>query len=271
MKKILLVLVASFSFLSAQTHIVPEGFSGISVSFKHDQNVDFFGEGKFLRDSYENAIGFGYIYNGTVGIDLAYGYSLNNKKDVYNFNLPDGDSSSENENFNFVENFRSENANVGDKTFSFGLTYYLNESQTLFEQNLPINLSLGLRYGTKNYSSDALKFLNQDFYGKYYAFEFGAYKEIETNASFFMIPRIKLGISSEKNIFNAVDEATSNEGNSADNASIDTDSFKVSSTFIEFALPFILNNTSAGQPFIEPSIANKYGTTHLGLRFGFLF
>ena len=80
MKKILLVLVASFSFLSAQTHIVPEGFSGISVSFKHDQNVDFFGEGKFLRDSYENAIGFGYIYNGTVGIDLAYGYSLNNKK-----------------------------------------------------------------------------------------------------------------------------------------------------------------------------------------------
>ena len=28
MKKILLVLVASFSFLSAQTHIVPEGFSG---------------------------------------------------------------------------------------------------------------------------------------------------------------------------------------------------------------------------------------------------
>ena len=72
MKKILLVLVASFSFLSAQTHIVPEGFSGISVSFKHDQNVDFFGEGKFLRDSYENAIGFGYIYNGTVGICLLY-------------------------------------------------------------------------------------------------------------------------------------------------------------------------------------------------------
>ena len=52
MKKILLVLVASFSFLSAQTHIVPEGFSGTSVSFKHDQNVDFFGEGKFLSDSY---------------------------------------------------------------------------------------------------------------------------------------------------------------------------------------------------------------------------
>ena len=37
------------------------------------------------------------------------------------------------------------------------------------------------------------------------------------------------------------------------------------------ALPFILQGTSAGQPFIETSIANKYGTTHLGLRFGFLF
>ena len=86
-----------------------------------------------------------------------------------------------------------------------------------------------------------------------------------------MIPRIKLGISSEKNIFNTVDEATSNEGSAAENASIDTNSFKVSSTYIEIALPFILNNTSAGQPFIEPSIANKYGTTHLGLRFGFLF
>lgn len=266
MKKILLVLVASFSFLSAQTHIVPEGFSGISVSFKHDQNVDFFGEGKFLRDSYENAIGFGYIYNGTVGIDLAYGYSLNNKKDVYNFNLPDGDSSSENENFNFVENFRSENSNVGDKTFSFGLTYYLNESQTLFSSNLPLNLSIGARYGTKNYTSNALDFLNQDFYGKFYAFEFGAYKEIETNASFYMIPRLKLSVSSEKNIYNSPDAVV--DGSSG---IIDTDSFKVQSTYFEIALPFILNNTSAGQPFIEPSIANKFGTTHLGLRFGFLF
>ena len=87
MKKILLAFVASLSLLFAQTHIVPEGFSGITVSFKHDQNVDFFGEGKFLRDSYENAIGVGYIYNATVGIDLAYGYSFNNKKDIYNLSL----------------------------------------------------------------------------------------------------------------------------------------------------------------------------------------
>jgi hypothetical protein len=130
---------------------------------------------------------------------------------------------------------------------------------------LPINLSFGLRYGTKNYSSDALKFLDQDFYGKFYAFEFGAYKEIETNASFYMIPRLKLSVSSEKNIHDNLETPLSDEED------LDTDSFKLSSTYIEFALPFILNNTSAGQPFIEPSIANKYGTTHLGLRFGFLF
>ena len=115
MKKILLVIIALFSFTSAQTHIVPEGFSGISVSFKHDQNVDFFGEGKFLRDSYENAIGFGYIYDATLGIDLSYGYSLNNKKDTYSFDTIDGESSSESENFNFTKNFRSENAKYADK------------------------------------------------------------------------------------------------------------------------------------------------------------
>ena len=265
MKKLLTTIIALLSFLNAQTHIVPEGFSGFTVSFKHDQNVDFFGEGKFRRDSYENAIGFGYIYDATVGIDLSYGFSLNNKKDTYNFDTIDGESSSENENFNFTKNFRAENANVGDKTFSFGLTYYLNESQNLFAQDLPINLSFGLRYGTKNYSSDALKFLDQDFYGKFYAFEFGAYKEIETNANFYMIPRLKLSVSREKNIYNNSATPLSDLQDS------DTDSFKLSSTYLEIALPFILNNTSAGQPFIEPSIANKYGTTHLGLRFGFLF
>ena len=266
MKKLLTIIIASLSFLNAQTHIVPEGFSGFTVSFKHDQNVDFFGEGKFLRDSYSNAIGLGYVYNGIFGIDLGYGYSLNDKKDIYTFSTEEGASVSEDENFNFVENFRSENADVGDKTFSFGLTYYLNESQTLFSSNLPLNLSIGARYGTKNYTSDALDFLNQDFYGKFYAFEFGAYKEIETNASFYMIPRLKLSVSSEKNIYNSPDAVV--DGSTG---VIDTDSFKVQSTYFEIALPFILNNTSAGQPFIEPSIANKFGTTHLGLRFGFLF
>ena len=85
MKKLLIVITTSLSLLSAQTHIVPEGFSGLTTSFNYDQNVDFFGEGKFLRNSYQNSIGFGYIYNGTVGIDLSYGYSLNDKKDTYVF------------------------------------------------------------------------------------------------------------------------------------------------------------------------------------------
>ena len=80
-----------------------------------------------------------------------------------------------------------------------------------------------------------------------------------------MIPRLKLSVSSEKNIYNNLVTPLSDLQDS------DTDSFKLSSTYLEIALPFILNNTSAGQPFIEPSIANKYGTTHLGLRFGFLF
>jgi len=79
-----------------------------------------------------------------------------------------------------------------------------------------------------------------------------------------MIPRLKLSVSSEKNIYNS----PTVDGSSG---VIDTDSFKVQSTYFEIALPFILNNTSAGQPFIEPSMANKFGTTHLGLRFGFLF
>ena len=266
MKKILLVLVASLSFINAQTHIVPDGFSGFTVSFKHDQNVDFFGEGKFLRNSYSNAIGLGYIYNSILGIDFGYGYSLNDKKDIYTFTTEEGASTFDDNNFNFVENFRAENPDVGDKTFSFGLTYYLNESQSIFSSNLPLNLSFGVRYGTNNYTSDALNFLDQDFYGKFYTFEFGAYKEIETNASFYMIPRLKLSVSSEKNIYNSPDAVV--DGSSG---VIDTDSFKVQSTYFEIALPFILNNTSAGQPFIEPSIANKFGTTHLGLRFGFLF
>jgi len=74
-----------------------------------------------------------------------------------------------------------------------------------------------------------------------------------------MIPRIKLNITNEKNIYNALEEDSG------------TESFSLGSNYFEIALPFILNNTSAGQPFVEPSIANKYGTTHLGLKFGFLF
>lgn len=261
MKKLLSLIVLTCSILNAQTHINPEGFTGFSVSFKHDQNVDFFGEGKFLRGSYGNGLGVGYIYNGTFGIDLEYGYSFFDRKDAYSFLPADSElpELSEDENFNFVENFRAENAGLGDKGFSFGLTYYINENQTIFDQALPVNLSLGFRYGSTSYSSNALNYLDQDFYGKFYSLEFGIYKEIETSASFYMIPRIKLNITNEKNIYDSLTD---------DN---DTESFNLSSNYFEIALPFILNNTSVGQPFVEPSIANKYGTTHLGLKFGFLF
>ena len=93
----------------------------------------------------------------------------------------------------------------------------------------------------------------------YLAFEFGLYKEVETSASFYMIPRLQLNITNEKNIHDSLNETNR------------TESFSLSSNYFEIALPFILNVTSAGQPFIEPSIANKYGSTHLGLKFGFLF
>lgn len=261
MKKFILTIVSTITFLSAQTHIIPEAFSGFTVSFKHDQNVDFFGEGKFLRDSYGNGIGVGYVYNGTIGIDLEYGYSLYDRKDSYSFLPADSDlpEPSEDESFNFIDNFRTENSELGDKGFSFGLTYYVNENQTIFEQNLPVNFSLGFRYGSANYSSNALDFLNQDFYGKFYSLELGIYKEIETNASFYMIPRIKLNITNEKNIYDSI---TENDG---------TESFSLGSNYFEIAVPFILNSSGAGQPFIEPSLANKFGTTHLGIRFGYLF
>ena len=261
MKKILLLIVFTCSILNAQTHIVPDKFTGFSVSFKHDQNVDFFGEGKLLRDSYGNGLGIGYIYDETFGVDLEYGYSFFDRKDVYSFFQADSEIPvlSEDENFNFVENFRTENAGLGDKKFSFGLTYYINENQTFFDQALPVNLSLGLRYGSASYSSNALNYLDQDFYAKFYSLEFGVYKEIETSASFYMIPRIKLNITNEKNIHDSLIEDSG------------TESFSLSSNYFEIALPFILNNSSVGKPFIEPIIANKYGTTHLGLKFGFLF
>ena len=88
-----------------------------------------------------------------------------------------------------------------------------------------------------------------------------------------MIPRIKLSISNEKNIYDSlvVPDDTNEDGSVPSVRGSLTDSFSLSSTYIEVALPFILQGTSAGQPFIETSIANKYGTTHLGLRFGFLF
>ena len=53
MKKILIILVLLFpTILSSQTHLVSPGKTAGIVSFGYDQNVDFFGEGKFLRNSY---------------------------------------------------------------------------------------------------------------------------------------------------------------------------------------------------------------------------
>ena len=263
MKKNYIFILLALSFLNAQTHIAPAASSGFTVSFMHDQNVDFFGEGKFIKDSYGNGISVGYIYNGTLGIDLMHSYSFYNRSKTYIFDVEDGLAD---ENFNFVENFRTENEDLGDKSFSLGLTYYLNENQNIFQGSLPLNFSIGLRYGSTSYSSDALNYLNQDFYGKFYAIEFGIFKEIETSADFYMIPRIKVSLSKEKNIYDLL-EVENIEG-LAD--ALGTKSFNMSSTYFELAIPFILNRTSAGQPFVEPSISNNYGTTHLGLKFGLL-
>ena len=253
-----LILILSITFLPAQTNIIPEGFNGFSVSMKHDQNVDFFGEGKFFRSSFNNNLNVGYIYNGTVSIDLNYGYSLFDRKDEYFIDENNAHTSGD-DSFNFIDNFRVENREVGDKGFSFGLTYYINESQTIFPKQLPVNLSLGFRYGNSSYTSDNLDALNQDFYGKFYSLEFGVYKEIETAASFFMIPRINLHITNEKNIY----DSFINEG--------ETESFNLSSNYFEVALPFVLERATVGKPYFEPSISNRHGSTHLGFKFGFLF
>ena len=131
MKKILIILVLLFpTILSSQTHLVSPGKTAGVVSFGYDQNVDFFGEGKFLRNSYGNGINIGYVYNGMFGIDFSYGYSSYDRKDNYIFDLtgeqsnPDGDPQ-----FNFSEDFRSNNPDVGDKGFSLGMTYYLDPNR----------------------------------------------------------------------------------------------------------------------------------------------
>ena len=268
MKKIFITLILLFpTFLSAQTHILSPGSSGTTISFGHDQNVDFFGEGKFLRDSYGNALSVGYIYNGMIGIDLTYGYSSYDRKEVYSFELtgeqsnPDGDPQ-----FNFTEAFRSDNPKVADQGFTFGFTYYLDKDQ--FNGTLPVNLSVGFRYGSASFSSSALDFLEQDFYGKSYALELGAYREIDTDANFILIPRLKLNMINEKNIYDSDVELDG------------TTSFNASTVYVELAVPFIFNRevtqlprytNSNTQFFVEPSLANKYGTTHVGIKFGFLF
>tara|TARA_B100000214_G_C23882264_1_gene587814 strand:+ start:84 stop:869 length:786 start_codon:yes stop_codon:yes gene_type:complete len=261
MKKTFIIIFLTFSFSSLYSQVIPDAYSGFTLSYKYDKNTDFFGDEKFLRDSNGKKISLGYIYDGILGFDLSYDYSFHNRRDIYFFPPTNPDSVlSEDENFNFIDDFRIENARLEEKGYSFGLTYYLNENQSLFNLDLPINFSFGLRYGTTEFKSKALDFLNQDFYGKFYSFEIGAFKEIETASSFYLIPRIKLSVSNEKNIHNSINL----EANG-------TDSIEMTTNFFEVGMPFVFDENSFGQFFIEPSIANKYGTTHLGLRFGFLF
>ena len=265
MKKFFITLLLLFpTILSAQTHLVIPGKSATTVSFGYDQNVDFFGEGKFVRPSYGNNINVGYVYNGMFGIDFSYGYSSYDRKETYTFDLtgeqsdPDGDPK-----FNFTESFRSDNPNVGDTNFSLGATYYFDPNQ--FQELKVVTLSLGLRYSSSTFSSDALDSLDQDFYGKSYALEFGVSKEIIADANFVIIPRFKINMINEKNIY---DSSSEEDG---------TTSFNSSTVYTELAVPFIFepgvitNQNSLTEFFVEPSIANKYGTTHIGINFGFLF
>ncbi len=263
MKKFFIILLLIFpTLLLSQTHLVIPGKTATTVSFGRDQNIDFFGEGKFVRSSYGNGINVGYVYKGLVGLDFSYGYSHYDRKDTYTFDLtgeqsnPDGDPQ-----FNFTESFRSDNPNVGDKGFSLGVTYYFDPAQ--FQELKVVTLSLGLRYSSSNFSSSALDSLDQDFYGKSYALEFGVSKEFIADANFVIIPRLNINMINEKNIY---DSALEEDG---------TTSFNSSTVYTELAVPFIFNpgviSNSNTQFFVEPSLANKYGTTHVGIKFGFLF
>ena len=265
MKKILIIALLLFpTLLLSQTHLVVPGKTATIVSFERDQNIDFFGEGKFIRSSYGNGINVGYVYNGLVGIDFSYGYSSYDRKKTYTFDLtgeqsnPDGDPQ-----FNFTETFRSDNPDVGDQGFSLGITYYFDPAQ--FQELKVVTLSLGVRYGSSTFSSTALDSLEQDFYGKSYALEFGISKEFETDAQFVIIPRLEINMINEKNIYDSLSEEDG------------TTSFNSSTVYTALAVPFIFepgvitNQNSLTEFFVEPSIANKYDTTHLGVRFGFLF
>ena len=70
-KQFLSVIVFS-TFLVAQGHVVLPGQNGIIASFEYDRSIDFFGEGDFLRDNYNNSVNVGYVYNGLFGIDFSY-------------------------------------------------------------------------------------------------------------------------------------------------------------------------------------------------------
>ncbi len=150
-KKLLSIIFLSTSLL-AQGHMLQSDQNAVTVSFGYDRSLDLFGEGKLLRDSYNNSLNLSYIYNGFLGFDFSYGYSLFNSKESYD----DAENT-----FDFSDSFRENNPDVSDKGFSLGLTYHLKDNE-----RMPLDMSFGLRYGNSDYNNDILDTTNQDFYRK---------------------------------------------------------------------------------------------------------
>lgn len=245
------LIVLLFSTLFSQTHILPETNAGM-ISFSHDRHVDFFGEEKFIRNSYKNSINLGYFYNQNIGFDLSIGSSNFDKKNEYTF--LDGET------FNFSKAFRSENEKLLEKDFIFGATYYWVGSE---KNPLPLDLSIGAYFKNSTYENQALNDLGQDFFGKTFGIRLSVFKEyIDENIR--IIPRITLNRLNEKNIY--VLDPITNENTS----------FKNSYYHLELSMPIVFDqkkwNENTSTPFfIEPMIINKYGNTHLSISFGFLF
>ena len=57
-----LSVIVFLTFLVAQGHVVLPGHNATIASFEYDRSVDFFGEGDFLRDYYNNSVNVGYVY-----------------------------------------------------------------------------------------------------------------------------------------------------------------------------------------------------------------
>ena len=255
-KQFLSVILFS-TFLVAQGHVVLPGQNGIIASFEYDRSIDFFGEGDFLRDNYNNSVNVGYVYNGLFGIDFSYGYSFFNSKKEYD--VAEGE-------FDFSGDFRSNNPDLSDQGFSLGFTYYLNNNT-----NMPVDMLFGLRYGASDYDSDALDALDQDFHKKYYTVQVGAYKTLETNAQFRIVPTLTLDLINEKNIHR---ETIIIEG---DIATEDTVSSTKNHTNVHFGFPIVfdqgtvLKQSSNTQFIVEPTLSRVFGETHLGFKVSFLF
>jgi len=252
-----LSVIVFLTFLVAQGHVVLPGQNGTIASFEYDRSVDFFGEGDFLRDNYNNSVNVGYVYNGLFGIDFSYGYSFFNSKKEYDV--------AEDE-FDFSGDFRSNNPDLSDQGFSLGFTYYLNNNTTM-----PVDMLFGLRYGASDYNSDALDALDQDFHKKYYTVQVGVYKSLETNAQFRIVPTLTLNLINEKNIHR---ETIIIEG---DIATEDTVSSTKNHTNVHFGFPIVfdqgtvLKQSANTQFIVEPTLSSVFGETHLGFKVSFLF